>query len=90
MDAKYGSLNKLFVIADALDFEDGGIEMGYALPASNAAKFLEGVASLAKSLGGVCYVDLSFDELNKITEAAISQRNLKDRGLCVISSLEPN
>lgn len=41
MDTKYGSLNKLFVIADALDFEDGGIETGYALLASKKLAFLK-------------------------------------------------
>jgi|GEM_PF-5188914 len=85
MSPKHKGLNKLFIIADAFDFGKGIIELGYALPNSNAEKFLEGVDSLARSLGGICYADLSFGEFDKIVDEAILQRDLENRGLHVVS-----
>lgn len=86
MNPEYEGLNKLFVISNSLDYFDGIIETGFALSATNAEKFLEGVKSLAESLGGVCYADLSFGEFDKIVDAAILQRDLENCGPWVTSN----
>lgn len=85
MNPEHEGLSKLFAVSNSLDYFDGIVETGFALPASNAEKFLEGVKSLAESLGGVCYADLSFGEFDKIVDAAILQRDLENRGLHVVS-----
>lgn len=91
MDVKHAELNRLLFLADSLDQDKGVIELGVALPDNAVEEFITGVNELAKSLGGVPFYELEFDEFNEIVDAAITKKQHSEaqaafarRGLTVI------
>ena len=80
------SLNKLIVVADAIEYDkEFIIKAGYAISSDKEDEFLQGVLELAKKLGGIPYDELDLHEFDSIHEAAYS-KYLDDRNQKPLSS----
>lgn len=75
------NLDSLFVVCDALEYEDGIVKLGYAMPSEVAQGFLEGIDELARSLGAVPFTDMSFEEYDEIVDQALEQKEYEDMGV---------